>query len=135
MKKSLLKKYCFTFSISKTSCLYLLFALLYFIIFYVFLSQKQNSFHYKQNPRMYFDSSILRGGPLAQERERTNCCFSAPSDLPIMPLYWFISMATGSLHISCNNVVWYMVGLEKPHLQCCLQRVHSVIGLINSNMT
>ena len=52
-----------------------------------------------------------------------------------MPSYRLFSIDITSLHISCNNVAWWTIWFEKTCLQCCFQRVHSVIGLINSNMT
>ena len=88
------------------------------------------------------DSSILCGGPLTQKRETTTIVgwrlivvFRLHSILPVMSSYWIISVATTSLHISCNIVTWCTVWLEKTHLQRCFKRVHSVIGMTNSNMT
>ena len=66
---------------------------------------------------------------------KVNCSFLAPLDLPVMPSYWLFSMVIASLHISCNNVAWITVRLEKTCLQRCFQRVHNVIGLTNSNTT
>ena len=35
---------------------------------------------------------------------KANRCLSAPSDLPVMPSYWLLSIATTSRRISYNNV-------------------------------
>ena len=54
---------------------------------------------------------------------KANHCLSAPLDLPMMPSYWLFSMATTSLHISCNNIAWCIVWLEKTCLHHCFQRI------------
>ena len=67
---------------------------------------------------------------------KVNRWLLASLDPPMMPSYCLCSVATTSLHNSCNNIAWCTVWLEKTCLHHCFQRlVHIVIGLTKSSAT
>ena len=79
--------------------------------------------------------------PSDSKREKHHCWMKdsrflwTPSDPPMRPSYWLFRVATTSLHISCINITWCAVWLEKTCLHRCFHRIHRVIGLTNSKTT
>ena len=66
---------------------------------------------------------------------KANRSLSTPWDLPVRLLRWLFIVTTTLLQISCNNIAWCTVWLEKTPLHCCFQKIQRVIGLTNFNTT